>query len=221
MKIIGHRGAAGLALENTKESFLEAIKAGVDALEFDIRITQDQKLVINHDKSLKRTYGKDLIIAEHTLTELRKVVPSLLTFHDLLKLTGKTPLVIELKEVTPARLLKPELAKINHGLYSIVSFKLEALQAIRRDFPDIHMSLLSFAWPCLREHQAHKAGLQGVGVFWLFVNPLVYWQTKRHNLEIYTYTVNHKWQAKYLNKLYPRLKMCTDRPDRLQFLRPK
>ena len=220
MKIIGHRGAAGLALENTKESIQAALKTGVDAIEFDIRVTKDQQLVINHDKSLLRTFRKDLVIAEHTLAELRKAAPRLMTFHELLELTGKTPLVIELKEVTPAKLLKPELAKIKHDLYSIVSFKIEALQSIQKDFPDVHMSLLSFAWPCLREHQAHKAGLQGVGVFWLFLNPLVYWQTKRHGLEIYTYTVNHPWLAKFLHTLYPRLKICTDRPDRLQFLRP-
>jgi len=219
MKIIGHRGAAGLALENTKESVLAAIKAGVDAIEFDVRKTKDDELVINHDKSLRHTYGKDLVIAEHTLAELQAAAPQLLTFHDFLQLTGQTPLVIELKEVIPVKLLKTELTKINHDLYSIVSFKLAALQTIQQDFPDVHMSLLSFAWPCLREHQAHNAGLQGIGVYWLFLNPLVYWQTKRHNLEIYTYTVNHPWIARAINTLYPRVKICTDRPDRLQFLR--
>jgi glycerophosphoryl diester phosphodiesterase len=34
--VIGHRGAAAVAPENTRESFLAAVAAGVDAVEFDI-----------------------------------------------------------------------------------------------------------------------------------------------------------------------------------------
>lgn len=221
MKVIGHRGAAGLALENTKESLLAAQNSGVDAIEFDVRCTKDSQLVINHDKSLKRTFGKNLVIGEHTLAELREAAPALLTFHELLRFTKDTPLVIELKEVIDPQLLAHELEKIPHDLYSIVSFKLEAILAVKDALPSVHYSLLSFAWPCYREHQAYKAGLQGIGVFWLFLNPLVYWQSKRHNLEIYTYTINHPWLARLINRLYPRVKICTDRPDNLAFLRSK
>lgn len=200
---------------------LAAIEAGVDALEFDVRITKDQQLVINHDKSLKRTYGHDLIISEHTLATLRKAAPQLLTLSELINVSGTTPLVIELKEITPAKLLLPELHKLKKSQYSLVSFKLAALKAVRDEFPGVHMSLLSFAWPCLREHQAHKARLQGIGVYSLFLNPLVYCQAKRHGLEVYTYTVNQVWKARLIKKLYPRVNACSDRPDLLQSLRSK
>jgi len=55
MLIVGHRGAAGVAPENTLASFREAIRAGADWLEFDVRFTNDGIPIIIHDSTLKRT----------------------------------------------------------------------------------------------------------------------------------------------------------------------
>jgi glycerophosphoryl diester phosphodiesterase len=48
----GHRGARGLAPENTLESFAVALGLGVTTLELDIAITKDDVLVISHDPAL-------------------------------------------------------------------------------------------------------------------------------------------------------------------------
>lgn len=50
--IHGHRGARGLAPENTLAGFACALKVGVDALELDLRISADGKIVIHHDRKL-------------------------------------------------------------------------------------------------------------------------------------------------------------------------
>ena len=55
MQIIGHRGAAGLAPENTWTSFDKALSLGVDAIETDVHATKDGELVLIHDKDLSRT----------------------------------------------------------------------------------------------------------------------------------------------------------------------
>lgn len=55
MLVIGHRGAAALAPENTFASFDAALSLGVDAIEADVRITRDGVLVLMHDPSLART----------------------------------------------------------------------------------------------------------------------------------------------------------------------
>ncbi len=55
MQVIGHRGAAALAPENTFESFDAALAAGVDAIETDIQETRDRELILMHDKRLERT----------------------------------------------------------------------------------------------------------------------------------------------------------------------
>lgn len=48
----GHRGARGLAPENTLASFAKALSVGVTTLETDIAMTRDGVLVISHDPSL-------------------------------------------------------------------------------------------------------------------------------------------------------------------------
>jgi len=51
--IIGHRGAAGLAPENTLSAFKRACEIGVNAVELDVLMTLDGKIVVHHDYNLK------------------------------------------------------------------------------------------------------------------------------------------------------------------------
>ena len=48
----GHRGARGLAPENTLAAFRTAVDLGVTTLETDLAITKDDVLVISHDPML-------------------------------------------------------------------------------------------------------------------------------------------------------------------------
>jgi glycerophosphoryl diester phosphodiesterase len=48
----GHRGARGLAPENTLPAFAAALTLGVDTLEFDVGVTRDGHIVIAHDRRL-------------------------------------------------------------------------------------------------------------------------------------------------------------------------
>ena len=52
---MGHRGAAGVAPENTLASFRAAIDAGADVLEMDVHATSDGHLVVIHDDAVDRT----------------------------------------------------------------------------------------------------------------------------------------------------------------------
>ena len=48
----GHRGARGLAPENTLEGFAVALSIGVTTLELDLAMTRDSVLVVSHDRRL-------------------------------------------------------------------------------------------------------------------------------------------------------------------------
>lgn len=50
----GHRGARGLAPENTMPSFLAALNYNVDTIEMDLVVSQDGKLVVSHEPWFNR-----------------------------------------------------------------------------------------------------------------------------------------------------------------------
>lgn len=50
--MVGHRGARGLAPENTSSSFRAALDAGVDGVEFDVLLSRDGVPVVWHDPVL-------------------------------------------------------------------------------------------------------------------------------------------------------------------------
>ncbi|MBV9198658.1 MAG: glycerophosphodiester phosphodiesterase [Alphaproteobacteria bacterium] len=53
--VIGHRGAAGYAPENTAAGFRKAAALGCCWVEFDVRLTSDNQPVLLHDNRLERT----------------------------------------------------------------------------------------------------------------------------------------------------------------------
>jgi len=70
--IIGHRGAKGIAPENSLSGFKKAIELGIDGVELDVHLTKDGKLVVIHDMDLKRLTGLKIPIKQLTFQELRK-----------------------------------------------------------------------------------------------------------------------------------------------------
>jgi glycerophosphoryl diester phosphodiesterase len=79
--VIGHRGAAGLAPENTLAGFGLACKIGVNAVELDVLLTGDHQIVVHHNyavnaKIARTPDGKWIqaskpVIKETSLSELR------------------------------------------------------------------------------------------------------------------------------------------------------
>ncbi len=56
MLLIGHRGCRGLIPENTIDSFKKAISLGVDAIELDVVVSGDKKIVVSHEPFISQTY---------------------------------------------------------------------------------------------------------------------------------------------------------------------
>lgn len=72
-KVMGHRGAAKVAPENTLASLKAAADSGVDWVEIDVTLAGEDALMIFHDETLNRcTNGSGLVI-ETTQTDIKKL----------------------------------------------------------------------------------------------------------------------------------------------------
>jgi glycerophosphoryl diester phosphodiesterase len=69
--VIGHRGAAAHAPENTIVSFERAVADGADAIEFDVHVSADGHAVVIHDPTLERTTDGTGAVAALTLERIR------------------------------------------------------------------------------------------------------------------------------------------------------
>jgi glycerophosphoryl diester phosphodiesterase len=71
--VIGHRGAAAHAPENTLVGFRVARELGCDWVEFDVRLTADGALVVCHDDRLDRTTAGRGRISKLPLAMIREL----------------------------------------------------------------------------------------------------------------------------------------------------
>ncbi len=224
MRIIGHRGAAGLALENSIASIKAAKKAGVDAIEFDVRLTADGYLVLAHDKTTRRISKKKHRILRTKFQELKKAlmynqeeIPSL---QNALLTCGQTPAIIEAKDDDWAEPLAAALADaIKPSSISVISFNLQELEKFSKIYPKATLYALNRTSPFDAILTAQAKGFDGIDIpFWM-INPLVYYLARKRGLDILVFTINSLFLAIFIKWLYPEVGLTTNFPDRLQKLR--
>jgi glycerophosphoryl diester phosphodiesterase len=145
---IGHRGARAYEPENTLSSFNKALEIGVDAVEFDVRKTKDDQLVVIHDADVKRTTNGKGLVSELTLEEIKgfsaekgEKIPTLKEALDFLD--TKVKIVIELKETNvEEKVLKAVREKGLQKNVVIVSFIEKALRKIRELDEEVETGLI-------------------------------------------------------------------------------
>ncbi len=99
--LIAHRGAHDNKqhiIENTDAAFAAALALNCWGIELDIHPTADEVLVVNHDPTLSRIWGKHVAIRDLSFQVLRQMVPEVLTLAEVIERYGKRlHLFIELK----------------------------------------------------------------------------------------------------------------------------
>lgn len=222
-KVIGHRGAKGLALENTIAGFNLAQQLGVDAIEFDVRRTRDGQFVVCHDDRLRRVSNSNASIKRLTYSELHEIalkngehVPLL---RDALGSIENTPVVVEIKIRNHTEAICDIVSEFPRLTVSFASFKRDVVADCVRLRPDVPTFLLSGFDALDTVRTARRLGAAGVGLrFWL-MNPITYFIAKAYGLKLYVYTVNYAWVVRFLMRLYPGVDICTNLPDDVQALR--
>ncbi len=155
-EIIAHRGASAVAPENTMSAIDLAWQWFADAVEIDVHVTKDRKVVVIHDDNLQRTCGVDVKVKDLTLPELREfdvgswkdsswsneIVPTLSEV--LASIPEHRRLYVEVKsgpEIMDA--LPPVLNLVKHVPQSVVliGFEAELMAALKKRFPQ-HRTML-------------------------------------------------------------------------------
>ena len=151
-QVIGHRGAAGHAPENTESGFRLALRLGVDAIELDVHLSRDDVPVVIHDATLDRTTDGSGPVAAASSAELKRLdaggwfhpgyratrIPFL---GEVLALVGnRVPVVVELKGQERVKELVArcvEAVESSGAAVVFSSFSREALAEARRQAPHI------------------------------------------------------------------------------------
>lgn len=218
MKIIAHRGASGLALENTMAAFELARLLGVDFIELDVRRAEDATLVVCHDATLARISGNPMRIASSSHAELKSIrlndkLSTVPTLEQVMKATDNIPLIIELKSVGCVPGLVKLLEKYPKRRVSVASFRHAELRKLSAGMPKVPLIALERTKPFEIVDTAKREQFQGIGLnFWL-LNPLTYWWIRRAGLSLYVYTINSRLLGNFIGWLYPEAGICTDHPE--------
>jgi len=217
MKIVGHRGARGLAPENTIASLLKAVEHNVDEIEFDIRVTKDNVVVLHHDKAIEIGNEK-LEIKQRAYADLKEHKPDLATFQEVFyEVKAGVVLHIEVKAGEPIepiiKVLKSELKKGRKAESLLLGSKSQKiLLELHEVFPDITKVVIE-AWSGVRAtRRARQLNTKRLSMnkLWLwrgFINPM-----SKRGWELYAYTLNDPVKARRWAS-YGLAGVITDYPD--------
>ncbi len=230
---IAHRGASYLAPENTVVSAKLAWELGADAVECDIHLSKDNRIIVIHDKDTKRTCSgkKNLTISDTPSTLLRDLdagiwkdekykgekIPFLAEMIETVP-AGKT-LVVEVKcgvEVIPPLVRMMEKCTKKEQIV-FIAFDWKTMVEVKKTFPENKCYWLSASKNGLHKKIAEAAenGLDGVNLHYSIIDEEVMKIAKENKLEVLVWTVDDPAVAKKLSQIGV-TKFTTNRPDWLK-----
>lgn len=231
VKIIAHRGASYIAPENTVASSKLAWSLNADAVETDIYLTKDNKIICSHDGTTKRTTGQDHKISETTYTILSTLDAGswksaeykgekLPLLADLIKVMPKgKELVIEIKcgpEVLPYLKKTIDKYKKNRS-FTFIAFDLNTITETKKVFPANPCYWLCSNKDLLAQNfgSIALAKLEGISLSWNIITNDVMNKAEQLGLEVYSWTVDDPAEAKRLVSLGVK-GITTNRPGWLE-----
>lgn len=216
VSVVAHRGYSSQYPENTLSAFAGAIACGAKTVEFDVRKTKDDVLVIFHDDTLKKITGDDTTIADYTYEELQTLdfgawysedfqyerIATLDEALDLLSASG-VRLFVELKKIGDDPDFGPQVYDTckNHGMLDriiFLSFDYNYLSAIKELDPNQQiMVLASFGKSDLPER--YPADYYGINMKTL--TPKTIKSIHEAGAKVYSYTPETKGQVLSLQRM--------------------
>lgn len=224
MKVIGHRGAMGLAPENTLMSFRKALELGVDGVEFDVQ-NIDGNLLVFHDDTLERTTNGKGLLLDHSVEYLRSLdagqgekIPYL---HEVIELIDRDTFInIELKGLRTATLVMELVKLLDKDRYKkenfiISSYLFSELFLVRQLDPDIQIGVIADDQPDVALSFARDVNAYSFHPSLSLVSRELVEHVHQEGMQLYVHTVNDpeniaKVKAMGVDGVF------TDYPDRVR-----
>jgi len=229
--IIAHRGASFVAPENTLASVKKGYELGADAVEVDVHLSRDNRVMVIHDSNTKRTSGESYDVATTGSDTLRLLDVGSFKGAEfkgekipfLEELIAAIPegkkLVVEIKsdeKIIPY--LKEIVAASGKGDQVIfIAFKLTTIVEAKMFMPNNDCY-----WLCAFKGKAKKgmvkakrAGLTGVNLRYGIIDEKIMEKAKEYDLEVLTWTLDKPEKAKELISLGV-LGITTNKPDMMR-----
>ncbi|MCK5158858.1 MAG: glycerophosphodiester phosphodiesterase [Candidatus Heimdallarchaeota archaeon] len=205
--IFGHRGASSIEPENTMKAFQQAFEDGADGIEFDVRLTADNQMVIIHDSLINRTSNGIGLVRKKTYQELLEFdfgkgekIPLL---EDVLKkFRNQKWLNIEIKEQGFEKQLLELLDKLKiTRKYVISSFDISVIQKIKELNSEIPTAFLYQTIRFNLQALISKTQCDGIHPKHTIVNRRLFSEARYYRLAIRAWTVDSERKAWKLTKL--------------------
>ena len=219
--IIGHRGAAGLAPENTLASFEAAYQAGVGAVELDVYLVEGELLVF-HDDQLERCTNGSGKLQQQSLAYLRSLdagnqqqIPLLAEV--LEHLPAGVGINIELKGRGTGTAVARHLVALPDLDVLVSSFRAAELRQFRELNSEVAVAPLLHRWPPAPWQIAAKLGAWAVNLSARITTAKRVAKIHAAGYRCYVYTVNDPKLGADLLRIGVN-GIFTDRPDLMQGL---
>ncbi len=216
MWIVGHRGAAGLAPENTLEAFVRGVAAGADVVECDVHLSRDGVPVVIHDGTLGRTTGGSGPVGARTLAELQRLdagagqrLPTLAEVFAAIDV----PVQVEIKDPAAVGAVAAFLSGMHRAERTwVVAFDLRLLAEIGRQVPGLRTGVLCAARPADAVAACRGVGAAAFCPLHTWVDAALMAACRAAQVAVMPWTVNLPTDVLRLRELGAAA-VTTDRPD--------
>lgn len=219
MQIVGHRGAKGLAPENTILAIKKAIEYKVSIVEVDVRVTKDGVPILFHNRKLKINHEPRLVIAKTNYAQLKQYKSDLTTLEQAMAITaGKARLCMEIKPgvelVHIIRLVSAQLKRDRSASdFLFSSFSYPILKQLKSMLPQIDVAV-NESWSGVRAgYRYRKLNAEYICLNYRFLWSGYLKLASRGKQHIYGFTINEPKIANRLSKS-GLAGVITDYPDR-------
>jgi len=220
--IIGHRGAAGLAPENTMSSFLKAIEVGVDLVELDIQVTADGVAIALHDEDLRRVAGLEINARRSRFKDLSEISiggEKIPTFEDVLRsIADKVGILVEIKVPGDEEIAIDVMRRVGvEDRVAIISFDESVLAGVKKKFPRIVCGVV-YSQPPGKVIEAKRARLEIVLPRYPLATKKTIDLAHRMGIKVIAWTVNEeRWVRELVGRGVDGI--ASDYPDMLVRIR--